>query len=202
MRRIDGKSIVNQSTTAQTFYTDPEALDNIYALSTQVKYVDATPAAFNFATTDVNYTTDIITHAAHAMQTGLVGQFTTTTTLPAGLSLLTDYWMIRLSASTFAVADSLAHAQAGTKVALIDAGTGTHTFTATALSGSIQPQISNDITNLGWVSDGSATAFSSSGGNFFSKPSYSARYWRLAFSFTAGQITCTAIVNGETDGVA
>lgn len=56
-------------------------------------------------------------------------QFTTTTTLPTGLSLATDYWLVRVSATTANVATSLANAIAGTVIAYTDAGTGTHTLT-------------------------------------------------------------------------
>lgn len=56
-------------------------------------------------------------------------RFTTTTTLPTGLSPATDYWLVRVSATTARVATSLANAIAGTVVAYTDAGTGTHTMT-------------------------------------------------------------------------
>jgi hypothetical protein len=56
-------------------------------------------------------------------------RFTTTTTLPTGLSLNTDYWLVRVSATTARVATSLANAIAGTVIAFTDAGTGTHTLT-------------------------------------------------------------------------
>ena len=56
-------------------------------------------------------------------------RFTTTTTLPSGLSLATDYWLVRVSATTARVATSLANAIAGTVIAYTDAGTGTHTMT-------------------------------------------------------------------------
>jgi hypothetical protein len=57
-------------------------------------------------------------------------QFTTTTTLPTGLSLATDYWLVRVSATTARVATSFANAIAGTVIAFTNAGTGTHTLTA------------------------------------------------------------------------
>jgi hypothetical protein len=56
-------------------------------------------------------------------------QFTTTTTLPTGLSLATDYYLVRVSSTTARVATTLANAQAGTVIAFTDAGTGTHTLT-------------------------------------------------------------------------
>jgi len=55
--------------------------------------------------------------------------FTTTGTLPTGLALNTDYWLIRVSATTARVATSYANAKAGTAIAYTDAGTGTHTLT-------------------------------------------------------------------------
>lgn len=55
-------------------------------------------------------------------------RFTTTTTLPTGLSLATDYYLVRVSSTTARVATSLANAIAGTVVAYTDAGTGTHTL--------------------------------------------------------------------------
>lgn len=56
-------------------------------------------------------------------------RFTTTTTLPTGLSAGVDYWTVRVSATTCRVATSLANAIAGTVIAYTDAGTGTHTMT-------------------------------------------------------------------------
>lgn len=56
-------------------------------------------------------------------------RFTTTTTLPTGLSLATDYWLVRVSATTARVATSLENAIANTTIAYTDAGTGTHTLT-------------------------------------------------------------------------
>jgi len=56
-------------------------------------------------------------------------RFTTTVTLPTGLSLNTDYWLVRVSATTARVATSFANAITGTVIAFTDAGTGTHTLT-------------------------------------------------------------------------
>lgn len=56
-------------------------------------------------------------------------RFTTTTTLPTGLTAGTDYWLVRVSATTALVATSYANAIAGTVIAFTDAGTGTHTLT-------------------------------------------------------------------------
>lgn len=60
--------------------------------------------------------------------TGTRVRLTTTTTLPAGLALATDYYVIRLSDTTFRLATSYANAVAGTQINITDAGTGTHTI--------------------------------------------------------------------------
>lgn len=59
--------------------------------------------------------------------TGTKVRLTTTTTLPAGLALATDYYVIALSSTTFSLATSYANAVAGTAINITDAGTGTHT---------------------------------------------------------------------------
>lgn len=56
-------------------------------------------------------------------------RLTTTTTLPAGLATATDYYVIRVSDTTFKLATSYANAVAGTAINITDAGTGTHTVT-------------------------------------------------------------------------
>lgn len=56
-------------------------------------------------------------------------RFTTSGTLPTGLALSTDYWLVRVSATTARVASSYADYVAGTVIAYTDAGSGTHTMT-------------------------------------------------------------------------
>lgn len=56
-------------------------------------------------------------------------RFSTTTTLPTGLTAGVTYWLVRQSSTTAKVATSYANALAGTFVAYTDAGTGTHTLT-------------------------------------------------------------------------
>lgn len=77
--------------------------------------------------------TDICTYTSTAsvpsnILTGTRVRLTTTTTLPAGLSLATDYYVIRLSDTTFSLATSYANAVAGTAIDITSTGTGTHTI--------------------------------------------------------------------------
>ncbi len=69
----------------------------------------------------LTYTNDFVS--------GTKVQFTTSNTLPTGLSLATDYWLVRASSTTCRVATSYANYIAGTVIAYTDGGTGTHTLT-------------------------------------------------------------------------
>lgn len=76
--------------------------------------------------------TDICTWTSTAnipsnVLTGTRVRLTTTVTLPAGLALATDYYVIKLSDTTFSLATSYANAVLGTAINITDAGTGTHT---------------------------------------------------------------------------
>lgn len=78
--------------------------------------------------------TDICTWSSTAnipsnVLTGTRVRLTTTTTLPGGLATATDYYVIRLSDTTFSLANSYANSVAGTAINITDAGTGTHTVT-------------------------------------------------------------------------
>lgn len=87
-----------------------------------------TIAADNVDTVDfANNELDVATHGLSTGDGPI--QMTTATTLPAGLALLTDYWIIAVTTGTIQLASSLANALAGTAVAFTDAGTGTHTLT-------------------------------------------------------------------------
>lgn len=77
--------------------------------------------------------TDIITMTSTTnipsnILTGTRVRLTTTTTLPGGLALATDYYVIKVTDSTFKLATSYANAVAGTAINITDAGTGTHTM--------------------------------------------------------------------------
>lgn len=76
--------------------------------------------------------TDVCTYTSTAsvpsnILTGTRVRLTTTVTLPAGLALATDYYVIKVSDTTFKLATSYANAIAGTQIDITDAGTGTHT---------------------------------------------------------------------------
>lgn len=78
-------------------------------------------------------TTDICTYSSTTnipsnILTGTRVRLTTTTTLPAGLATATDYYVIKVTDSTFKLATSYANAIAGTAINITSTGTGTHTI--------------------------------------------------------------------------
>lgn len=103
----------------------------------QVDAVVNSTAKVMASATDINITTDTFTSTAHGYYTGLKGQFTTSSALPTGLSLATNYYIIVTGADTFQVASSLANALAAVPVPvdITAVGTGNQTFTPVSVSG-------------------------------------------------------------------
>lgn len=85
-----------------------------------------TLSAFSTFTADAG--TDTCTHSNINLMPYTRVQLTTTTTLPGGLALATDYYVIKVTDTTCQFATSYANAVAGTAINITDAGTGTHTI--------------------------------------------------------------------------
>jgi len=85
---------------------------------------------FNSGTGNGTAAATLVTSAETAASASFLGAavyFTTTGTLPAGLSLNTVYFLIYVDATTFGVADSRAHADTATRISITDSGSGVHT---------------------------------------------------------------------------
>jgi hypothetical protein len=81
----------------------------------------------------VNIVGNELNLASHGLITGDGPiRLTTSGTLPAGLALTTDYWVIAVNSGSIALATSLANALAGNRVDITSAGSGTHTISDTA----------------------------------------------------------------------
>ena len=83
-----------------------------------------------FATTAVDIATDVITIEDHGYVEEEKIQFTTTGTLPAGLSLVTDYYVKYLSENTFSVSATAG----GDAIDITDVGSGTHQVSVTHIT--------------------------------------------------------------------
>ena len=109
---------------------DKTAAAHGYAFSDLNKEeITTTVISCTFATTDVDASTDIITMSID-IPTGTKIVFTSTTTVPAGLTASTDYWCVRQGTTTIKVASSYLNAWSDTTIDITNEGTGTHTVTA------------------------------------------------------------------------
>lgn len=123
-------------------------LQNAQHVSFQVNATIVTTVANLDSATDVNSTTDTFTKTSHGYFTGLKGEFTTSDTLPTGISAATPYYIIVTGVNTFQIATSLSNALALVPLDFTSDGVGIQTFTPTAVSGaSYKLQKSNDFTD-------------------------------------------------------
>ena len=86
-------------------------------------------AAIHTGTVTFSNTTNLMTHSTYDIASFTRVRFTTSGTLPAELSLLTDYWTVRQSSTTSLLATSFANAIAGTTIDLTTDGAPTTTVT-------------------------------------------------------------------------
>ena len=117
-----------------------------YALDWALGYLDRTAAARGFAFSDLNredVTSTVISCTCTAeagaddiidvsvdIPTGTRVVFTSTDTVPAGLTASTDYWAHNESTTEIRVSTSYLNCWSGSYVDITDSGTGTHTVTA------------------------------------------------------------------------
>ncbi len=205
-RRVTRKDIITTSDIVTTSASDPFLVGGATSVSIQAVVDVNTPAATTFADGDVTVVGDLITKAAHGLTTtGLKVQLTSSGTLPAGLSLATDYYVIVVSSSTYKLASSLANAQAGTAVDITAAaGGGTHTVTPVAIAGaSVTLQKSNSYGKSGvtaqWDAVESATAITADGNIWISDVDPEYEYARVSYTLTAGKLSAATHVLVKED---
>lgn len=183
-------------------------VDGASAVGTQL-YIDvAVPSAVVCASaTDITNGSDLFTKA-HDFTTGLKVQVTTSSALPSGLSLATDYYVIVISAgASFKVASSYANAIAGTPVDITTNGTGNQTFTPVAISATYAVQVSANDASLAagrWANIATATAITAdttvmpvTAANQLGLLGY--KYMRYAFTITAGRLNVSAYTHAHSD---
>lgn len=148
--------------------------------------------------TEVSTANDTVTIPSHGYSEGLLVRLTTTGTLPAGLSLATDYFIIPVDADTVSFASSLANAQAGTAVDITNEGSsaGVNTVTATALAGDLV--IRTALLAAGpWFDACPPQDVTSDTEFLFNLTSPAGRYIALGADLDAGQISVVQSVLGK-----
>lgn len=99
-------------------------------LETDVLVTIGTAKAFA-SSTDLTYA-GAVTETTHGYYTGDVGRLTTSSSLPGGFALSTDYFVIKIDADHYALASSFANAIAGTRILPSSLGVGNQTLTLSA----------------------------------------------------------------------
>ncbi len=200
MRLVTKREVVTTTHAVTTSTSTPIDVRRAKLLSVQAIVDVNLPAATVVAAASVSEVTDAFTSVAHGLTTGLKGQMTTSAAdLPDGLALLTDYFVIVLTADTYQLASSLANALAGTEIDLIDAGTGNHTFTPTALAGAtVTLQKSNNYdpkTGVGtFDAVEAATSITADANIWISDIDPEYEYVRLSYTLTAGRLSASSII--------
>lgn len=140
--------------------TDFDTMDDTHSVGAYVRsgesgalishhgFAEASSLTFDFVDGDVTVGTDTIAETAHGLHTGDVIQLTSTGTLPAGLALATDYYVIRVDADSFQLAADATDAERGVPVTITAAaGGGTHTVTEQTKDGrALDVYMVNDLT--------------------------------------------------------
>jgi len=195
MARTRIETIINETGLASTKSVALK-IELLPKLSLHAIYAIAAPLTQPFADTDVNPVLDRITIANHGYKKGLKGQFTTTGSLPGGISAATDYFIIRLDDNTIKVADSLANAEAGTAILINTTGSGTHTFTPAAFGGGMIG-LSTSNNGINYVNLPSCqVSIDSAGNSMFNivEPAY--QFLKFTFTPSSGAVDLSVILNG------
>lgn len=109
-----------------------EAVGMISNLGLIASVVYVPGVSFSFLPTDVNILLDTITHASHGLVDGQAVSFSSTGSLPSGLSTGTVYYVVNSTPTTFKVSLILS----GTPIVLGSIGAGTHSLTYGIVPGS------------------------------------------------------------------
>ncbi len=139
---------------------------------------------------NVDVVANTVTIADHGYPTGLVGELTSTGTLPGGLSTSTSYYIISVDANTISFADTYDHALAGTAINITNQGTdgATNTFTPDAITGGeITFQKSNDAVN--WSDIAAGTAITVDAAVWLDVTAYSYAWVRASLEIDSGSFT-------------
>lgn len=149
------------------FQSQNDSLSNPFAVTTaplldqdQVPFhhgtlnkVEVSKAVVNLTSASINTTSDVITSVAHGLVTGdMVSWLVVSGGLPAPFVVLTNYFVIKLTADTFQLATSYANAVfAGTAIDITTTGSGRWELIAWQIG--VEAKSIDDVTNATAVGD-------------------------------------------------
>lgn len=183
------------SVTSRPLIADAGLIDAYSAVIT----AEVTVGSYSAGTFTANVN-DTLTKTGHGFVTGLKVQVSNSGgALPTGLSAVTDYFVIRIDADTFYLAESLADALAGTRIDITGAGSGTQTVTPQALAGAslkLQGTIDDGVT---WVDvPNESESITASSTVVWELDGLRYPRYRIYPTLTAGSMTISASVLGQS----
>ena len=112
--------------------------DSFLQVTSDVDFLFSTGVASTFVDGGVDTTQNEITSTAHGLVDGTLIQLTSSGTLPGGLALATDYYVMRLDADTYRLSTTKYNAISGARISITSAGGGgTHTATPVVAMGTV-----------------------------------------------------------------
>lgn len=190
-RTVASAQIVNQDTNLAQF-----PILGTENLAVQAAVTVSTPVNQGFTAAGVSVANDTITITSHGFSTGLLVTLTTTGALPTGLAVATNYFVIVVDANTIALASSLANANAGTRIDITAAGSGSSNVVVTALaSATIRLQKSYD--GINWYDEGASQNVTVTANFTFEKDRPAGKFYRVRIVMASGQLTVTQFVIGK-----
>lgn len=133
---------------AGSYQSESIPLDNSIGFAMVFKKNNIALTNKTFSSSDVSL--DAISISSHSYQSGLKVRFSTTGILPNGLSLATDYFLIKISENVLMVADSQANALIGSYISITNSGSGVHTIEVQAAS-NVVTYLEASLDNEIWV---------------------------------------------------
>lgn len=165
--------------------------DNLPFHKGDLSKVELSTNVITLTTTDINTTSNVITSVAHGLVTGnIVSWVIISGGLPSPFAVLTNYYVIRLTADTFQLATSMNNALTPSPIDILTTGSGSWLLIAWQVG--VEAKSLDEITNAtnGMNAYVSGTSTNPTAYNFIYKPSdgllyTTARYWRAThFEYT------------------
>lgn len=144
---------------------------------------------------EVNVSESSVTIPAHGYATGFKVTLSTTGTLPGGLAVLTNYYIINIDYNTVQFASSLMNAQSGTAITLTTAGSpnAVATVLGSSVTGcSLKFQKSNSIDGP-WITF-QTESVAGPVSALVTQPNVCYRYFKVVKAITGGQADIKALV--------
>lgn len=198
--RVANAPLLAATAVALSQSTSAIKLDHLAVADVMAIITAANPSNKAFASADVSAAANSIAIAAHGLLTGTKATLTTDDTLPGGLAVLTDYYVINFTTGSIKLATSQANALAGTPIDITNAGTGNHVVViTTTIAGTVTLQKNDEPADetAVWKDIAAGTAFTGTITLNWPLVDIGYRELRAVVAVTSGTVTAAVRVNAK-----